>query len=314
VKNEDYDFIHADQLTMAQFALSGKIIHQTTKPHQKTPTLIFDAHNATWTILERMETQVMPLLKPLVRWEKQRVKAYEAFLLSTFEHTLAVTEIDKSALYQTSDNHSVKNQSAIEVIPIAVDTQALSPVNRAPDTHHIITLGTLHYPPNADGIRWFMREVFPEVLKQDPAAQLTVIGKNPPKDFFQIKENFPQAIHITGYVEDLTPYLEQAAVMVVPVLAGGGMRVRILEAFSRQIPVVTTTIGLEGIEAQPGRDVLVADTVFDFAKAVSALLTSPEDQIRFAANGRALVRQKYDWTVVFEALNKIYQIKNKQAA
>jgi glycosyltransferase involved in cell wall biosynthesis len=127
-----------------------------------------------------------------------------------------------------------------------------------------MTMGTLHYPPNADGIRWFAKDVFPLVRQQVPQVTLTIVGKNPPPDFLHLQEQYPGVITVTGYVPDLTPFMEKAAIMVVAVRAGGGMRVRILEAFARGLPVVTTTVGLEGIEARPGEDVLVAISV-DFA-------------------------------------------------
>ncbi len=306
VKNNTYDFIHADQLTMAQFALTAKKIHQQIHPNSKPPKLIFDAHNATWTILERMQNQVPFFLRPLVKWEKDQVKRYEGYLLSSFDHTLAVTEIDKKALLETLDTPLPQNHY-LHVIPIAVDTQNLSPIQRENHNHNIITLGTLHYPPNADGIRWFMRDVFPIIQKNDSKANLTVIGKNPPKDFYQLQNLYPDHIKITGYVEALDPYLKQTAVMVVPVLAGGGMRVRILEAFSRQIPVVTTTIGLEGIDALVGQDVLVADSAEAFAQATLNLLNSDTLQQEIAENGRKLVQNKYDWKAVFTALDRIYE-------
>ncbi len=305
IKNKAFDVIHADQLTMAQFALTAKLIHQQTYPTLAPPQLIFDAHNATWTILDRMQPQVPFFLRPLVRWERNRVKNYEGVLLRSFDHTLAVTEIDQQALLETLAA-PLPPSNKLHVIPIAVDTQTLRPVHREKNSHHIITLGTLHYPPNADGIRWFMQKVFPLIQTQHPQAVLTVIGKNPPKDFYQLQSLFPGQIHITGYVDQLEPYLQQAAVMVVPVLAGGGMRVRILEAFSRQIPVVTTTIGLEGIHAVAGRDVLIADSVQPFAQAVLNLLESESLQREIATNGRRLVQQQYDWKTVFSALNSIY--------
>jgi glycosyltransferase involved in cell wall biosynthesis len=305
VKNSTYDFVHADQLTMAQFALTAKKFHQQYHPNVEAPTLIFDAHNATWTILERMQTQVPFFLRPLVKWEKNQVKKYEGFLLTSFDHTLAVTDIDKKALLETIKK-PLPEKNHLHVIPIAVDTQKIIPIQRETNSHNIITLGTLHYPPNADGIRWFMREIFPIIHHNDPHAKLTVIGKNPPKDFYQLQSIYPDQIQITGYVEVLEPYLEQATVMVIPVLAGGGMRVRILEAFSRQIPVVTTTIGLEGIDAVNGRDVLVADSVASFAEATLTLLNSESLQQEVAENGRKLVQNKYDWKTVFSALNQIY--------
>ena len=194
----------------------------------------------------------------------------------------------------------------ILVIPIAIDCHALQPVQRQRDTAKILTLGTLHYPPNADGIRWFAREVFPLVGQQIPQARLTIIGKNPPVDLLELAEKNPQQFTVTGYVSDLTPYLEQSALMVVPVRAGSGMRVRILEAFARGMPVVTTSVGLEGIEAQPGRDVLVADTPSEFADAVNRLLLDAELQEQLAVNGRLLAESRYDWHSVLGRLDKVY--------
>jgi len=194
----------------------------------------------------------------------------------------------------------------ITVVPIAVDTRALQPVVRLPESMNIVTLGTLHYPPNADGIRWFAREVFPRVCQECPQATLTIIGKNPPQDFLELAASQPARFTVTGYVPDLVPQLERAALMVVPVRAGSGMRVRILEALARAMPVVTTTIGLEGIDAVPGQDVMVADTVEDYATAVVSLLRDSELQSRLAVNGRRLAENRYDWRVVLKKMDEVY--------
>jgi glycosyltransferase involved in cell wall biosynthesis len=116
----------------------------------------------------------------------------------------------------------------------------------------------------------------------------------------------PQSIHVTGYVPNLIPYLEQAAVMVVPVRAGGGMRVRILEAFAQGMPTVTTTVGLEGIDAQPGEEILVADTPSDFASAVVQILQDESLQTLLATKGRHLAEERYDWQVVLQEMDMIY--------
>ena len=309
VSRQPFDIIHADQVSMAQFAWLAKqqiLNEQISSPEEKTPALIFDAHNATWTILQRMQQQVPWLLRPLVKHETSSLQRYEGWLIQNFDHTLAVTTIDRDALL-SADSSADNLQNQISVIPIAVDTKEIAPLPFNQQANQIVTLGTLHYPPNADGIRWFMREVYPLVIEKNPAATLTVIGKNPPPDFQQIAQQFPGRITISGYVPDLLPYLEQAAVLVVPVLAGGGMRVRILEAFSRRLAVVTTTIGLEGIDAKKGEQVLVGDTPIQFAEAVNSLLADAALRKKIAFGGRLLVEEKYDWQVVFSALNKVYQ-------
>ena len=114
-------------------------------------------------------------------------------------------------------------------------------------------------------------------------------------------------IKVTGYVDDLRPYLEESALMVVPVRAGGGMRVRILEAFAYAMPVVTTTVGLEGIHGTPDHDVIVADTPSDFANRTAELLENASLQERLSTNGRELAIKKYDWQAVLSAMRPIYE-------
>ena len=301
----NFHFIHADQLTMAQFAIRGASAFT-----DKKPKVIFDAHNAVWTIVERMQEQARWFLKPVLSIETKRVKRYEGELLKTVDYVLAVTDVDKAGLEEALSFSNVRKEervAPITVIPIAVDTQQLQPIKRTPSSMNIVTLGTLHYPPNADGIRWFLNDVFPLVQERVPAATLTIIGKNPPKDFLDAAAHSPKALKVTGYVPELAPYFEKSAVMVVPVRAGGGMRVRILEAFAYAMPVVTTTIGLEGINAEPGKDVLVADTETDFANYVSGLLENVSLQNNLSVNGRILAMTKYDWQVVLSAMMPIYE-------
>ena len=305
VKENDFDFIHADQLTMVQFGLRAAQVAPGKKPK-----VIFDAHNAVWSIVERMQENARWFLKPVLRVETRRIKRYEGELLKTVDHVLAVTDVDRAGLEEALNFSKVnKNDrvAPITIVPIAVDTRQLQPIKRKPTAKNIVTLGTLHYPPNADGIRWFFNEVFPLIRKRVPDASLTIIGKNPPQDFLDLAARAPESIKVTGYVPELAPYLEQSTLMVVPVRAGGGMRVRILEAFAYAMPVVTTTIGLEGIQAELEKDVLVADTAEDFAKRVIELLENIPLQEKLAANGRQLAEKKYDWQVVLSAMQPIYE-------
>jgi polysaccharide biosynthesis protein PslH len=303
------DAIHADQITMAQFALPYR-----SKPAKNggKVRLIFDAHNATWTIIERMgQNAPLPLKLPAFL-ETRRLKRYEGMILHLFDHTLAVTEPDRQALLAAAAVYQ-PGEPPITVAPIAVDTRQLAPARRQPGSRNVLTLGTLHYPPNADGVRWFAQEIFPRVRAQVPESTLTIIGKNPPSDLVQLAQAQPGVIEVTGYVPDLDAHMDRAALMVVPVRAGGGMRVRILEAFARAMPVVTTTVGLEGIEAKPGRDVLVEDDPAAFAAAVVRLLDDPAQAAQLAENGRRLAQERYDWQVVLKKMDAVYLPHNEPA-
>ena len=304
VRENDFQFIHADQLTMVQFAIRGASISRSNNSK-----VVFDAHNAVWTIVDRMKENAHWLLKPILSIEAKRVKRYEGELLQMIDCALAVTDIDKKLLEEAVSSTNPDNRfvSPVTVFPIAVDTQEKMPIKRKKNSKNIVTLGTLHYPPNADGIRWFFNEVFPIIRKHVPDLTLTIIGKNPPQDFQELAAQNPGIIDVTGYVDDLIPFMENAALMVVPVRAGGGMRVRILEAFAFGMPVVTTTIGLEGIDAVPNHDVLVADKPKEFAKQTIKLLEDVLLQEKLSVNGRKLAEKKYDWQVVLKDMESIYE-------
>jgi glycosyltransferase involved in cell wall biosynthesis len=310
LQENTYDIIHADQLSMTQFV-------PTNNDGNQQPYIIFDAHNATWVIIERMREGFAWWLRPLLTVELGRTKEYEGGIVREFDCTLAVTEIDRAALRAAVDSlheAGIPVLEKISVIPIAVDTEDLIPVEQIPTSREILTLGTLHYKPNADGIRWFLRDVFPLVQGEIPEVRLTIVGKNPPEDFLAIADEMPGSVEVTGYVEDLTPHFERSALIVVPVLAGSGMRVRILEAFARGMPVVTTSIGLEGIEADPGSDVLVADTPRAFASSVIKIMQDPHLHKELSKNGRRLAKRRYDWRIALREMDNVYSTAKSHLA
>jgi glycosyltransferase involved in cell wall biosynthesis len=288
-------------------------------PETPRPFLVFDAHNAVWTIVRRMSQTAPRLLRPILQLEARRIKHYEGWMVRSFDQTLAVSEPDRLTLLEASQAVGTRSNNGrgiqpgrraprISVVPIAVDTTQLERIPRPAGSTNILTMGTLHYPPNADGIRWFLTEVYPRILEAVPQATLTIVGRNPPEDFFKLARRFSDTVEVTGHVPDLEPYLKRAAVFVVPVRSGGGMRVRILEGFARAMPTITTSVGLEGIDAVPGADILVADNPDEFASHVVDVIRDPELQKSLAANGRRLVESRYDWRVALRALDGVYAV------
>ncbi|NMB87736.1 MAG: glycosyltransferase [Chloroflexi bacterium] len=304
-----FDIVHADQIPMAQFLFQGNLPSSLNRVDTR-PNLVFDAHNATWTIFDRMSDNVPWLIRPLVRREAKKIRDYEGRLLCSVNHTMAVSEQDRQALLAAARMlngcQPYRAPGPVSVIPIATDTGKVLPVNHHPGSKKILTLGTLHYPPNADGIRWFMQKVFPLVLSREADTTLIVVGKNPPKDFINAAAKSEGKIQVMGYVPELRPFYEEADVVVVPVRAGGGMRVRILEAFTLGVPVVTTTVGLEGIQAADKEDVMIADSPQDFSDAVCRILCEPKLQKQLAQNSRQVVENRYDWRVVLDQMGQVY--------
>jgi glycosyltransferase involved in cell wall biosynthesis len=163
----------------------------------------------------------------------------------------------------------------------------------------------MHWPPNAEGISWFTREVWSQVQREVPDVVLTVIGKNPPASLTQANGHL-RNVEVPGYVSDITPYLSETAAFIVPLHAGGGMRVKILDAWNWGLPVVSTSIGAEGLRYEDGENLLLADNPEKFARAVISLLREPALASAVAVAGRKTVEESYDWRKIYKAWDKIY--------
>ena len=287
---QDFDVAHADQLNMGQYAerVSGAV-------------QILDAHNALWLLYQRLwETMSPGPRKWLLGRDWRLLKSYEGRLVREFDTVLAVSHEDKASL-QAAAGRVVD----IVVIPIAIDTDEVTLVEREPESSHILHIGTMYWPPNIDGVKWFIREVYPLIRQERPDVQFDVVGSRPPDEMVALNEA-GLGINVTGYVADPTAFLERAALMVVPLRAGGGMRVKILNALAQGIPIVSTTLGYEGIEVTPGRDILVGDTPEAFAAEVLRVLNDPALGRRLSANGRRLAEKLYDYRSACRPLDGVY--------
>ena len=242
INQNNYDILHADQLSMAQFFLEYSSIPR-----------VFDAHNATWLILERSVEKAYIFLKPILSREAAKTKQYEEMIISEFNHTFTVTQKDADFFLDGLSDYKEKYENRITAVPITVDPGDYPKKEirlKSNKTLKLLTLGTLNYLPNGDGVIWFVEEVFPLILKEMKDCELTILGKKPPAKLIELADDFGSRIQLMGYVPSLDPYFEEAELLVVPVRYGGGMRVRIIEGWARKIPILTTTVGIEGIDAQ----------------------------------------------------------------
>lgn len=286
-----FDIAHADQLNMAQYA--GRV---------KEARKILDAHNALWLLYKRLwQTMGDGPKKTLLGRDWQLIKKYEGRICREFDAVLAVSEEDKAALEE-----AIGRRSNIAVIPIAVDTDEAAYVNRLPEADHILHIGTMYWPPNIDGILWFIRDIYSRIRSQRPGVTFDVIGARPPQEIVETGKN-GSGINVTGYVDDPAPYLQKAGAMVVPLRSGGGMRVKILNALSQGLPIVTTALGCEGIAVEPGKHVLIADTPEEFARATLRLLEDKALATELGRNGRRLIQSTYDYRAACRPLEAVYQ-------
>lgn len=158
--------------------------------------------------------------------------------------------------------------------------------------------------PNRDAVEYFAHHIFPKVRAEFPEARFVVAGRNPPRDFvasFRLESR----IEFTGTVPDMRPYLSSASVVVVPLRLGGGTRIKILEACAAGRPVVSTTIGAEGLDLEPGKELLVEDDPAEFARAVIALLRDPARCDALAKAGRTAIVERYSHLTLKKALDAV---------
>jgi glycosyltransferase involved in cell wall biosynthesis len=190
----------------------------------------------------------------------------------------------------------------IEVVPNGVALDAFTPEPRDPEPGTLLFTGLMSYYPNAHGIRRFLDEVFPRIERHVPAARALVVGAEPPPALARMAG---PRVEITGYVPDVRPYLRRAQVYVVPLHIGGGTRVKVLQAMAAAVPVVSTTLGCEGLDVEDGRHVLLADDAETFAEAVVRLLGDARLREALARRAREHVR-RYDWGAVGDLLNDVF--------
>ncbi len=162
----------------------------------------------------------------------------------------------------------------------------------------------MDYRPNIDAAAYFCREIFPLIKANAPRVELCIAGRNPPEEVLALAG---EGIRVTGTVPSLQPYYAQSAVCIVPLRAGGGTRLKILEAMALGRPVVSTSIGCEGLAVEDKTNIFIADNPEDFAARTLQLLNEPDTWKRITTNGRSLVERMYDWDVIAERLSETYK-------
>jgi polysaccharide biosynthesis protein PslH len=249
-------------------------------------------HNVEALIWQRRASVAHnPVLRAYMGLQWQRVRRYESAQCHRFSHVVAVSAADAELMRR---DYGVQAVSHVET---GVDTEyfSASPQQRS----GLVFVGSMDWMPNADGIRWFAAEVFPRIRAARPDTILTVVGREPGAALRQLATG-DSGIRVTGTVPDVRPYLERAAVSVVPLRIGGGTRLKIYEAMAMGSPVVATTIGAEGLPVRHGEHLLIADDPAAQAAAVIELLQDPERAQRLAGNALRFVRQHCSWDGVTE--------------
>jgi glycosyltransferase involved in cell wall biosynthesis len=254
---------------------------------------IVDLHNVESALVDSYAGTRRGVAAALFRLEAAALRRMEQRTLGDFDHVVVVSEQERAKL--TSAARSVL------VCPNGRDPSSVLPDAPGATVAFVATMG---WAPNIDAARWLAREIWPEVQSRIPGAQLLLVGKDPAAAVRAIASD---NVQVTGTVADVTPYLARSRVVVAPLRSGGGSRLKVLEALDSGRPVVTTSIGCEGLEDLVGRGVIVADSAVGLAEAIVGLLDDPVRASALGRTGHEAVVADHTWDAALAPLLEVVQ-------
>ena len=278
------------------------------------PRLVMDLVDVDSSKWELYAEQKKPPAAWLYALESKRLARYEKRIAVAFDAVLLVSEAERDLLRERCGSLSHR----IRALPNGVDMEYFRPEAPGQDgqrnqgSRSIVFCGMMDYYPNVDAVVWFAREILPRLRDGLGAVGFRIVGARPTKEVRALQE-LP-GVEVLGRVDDVRPFVLQADVSVAPIRIARGIQNKILEAMAMQKPVVATPQAFEGIQAQPGRDLLVAGTASAFTDAVSDFLSNPDRRARIAENGRRFVEARHDWNHLLEGLAELLQSSGSEAS
>jgi glycosyltransferase involved in cell wall biosynthesis len=291
---ERYDLVQVEGIEMARYL-----------PFARGTRRIFSEHNVEHLLQRRayLVDRAHPARLPKALYslvQARKLARFEAAACRMADLTLTVSEDDASALGQLEPGGRYR------VVPNAIDPATYPQRTGWPPRPALLFTGTLDYRPNADAVRWLLDSIMPLVWQQFSEARVLVVGRGPAADLVARGQRDPR-IAVTGPVESVDPYWTRASLYVLPMRGGGGTRFKALEAMAAGLPLISTTMGMEGIAAEDGVHYLAGETPAALAAAIIRLLGDQALRERLATAGGQLVRERYDAHVVAARLLDAYR-------
>ena len=301
IEQESFDVVVIEHLLMSNYVWD----------------LIGNSNQPLWVLSqENVESHIQKQHISLVNGWVERLRKtiyyrsfirFEAFACQRYDHVFMVSENDRRDLLKYAPSLSPDH---VSILPNGVDVSNYEIGEVEPQENTLIYNGAITYNANYDAVQFFLREILPIIHRENPRVKVRITGKTTGVDLSNLPQN--ENVIFTGYVQDIRPVIKSSTACIVPLQVGGGTRLKILEALALGTPVITTSKGAEGLDVQPGRDLLVADSPSDFARAVIRVLNEPELREQLQVNGRKAV-EAYDSSNIAENLHKLLLKKIKSS-
>lgn len=283
---EEFDIVQTEFPMMGAFRLDTDAVR------------VLDAHNVEYENFRRMWLHTRSPLRKAHYYREYKKLYDEEIAACKKQDAMFVTSQQDREIFDT-----VVPSIPKFIIPNGVDTSYFHPFNAPPEEHSLVFTGMMAYTPNYDGMVHFLDAIFPLILKQVPDAKIYIVGSRPPRELLRrVSSN----VIVTGYVEDVRLFVARSSVYVVPLRMGSGTRLKVLEAMAMKKPIVTTSIGCEGIDVVHGENVFIEDEPTLFAKRVVQLFRDASLRQRLVERGYEFVRSQYEWSLITQTIEQVY--------
>lgn len=290
LKQEEFDIIQYEIIHMF-------VYHDTVKKYSSARTII-RAHNIEHLIWQRVALGEKCILK---RWYMKQLflslRQFELDAIRNVNGIAAITETDAGFFRKNA------TKSKVVAVPFGIDVEQLSPVAPFNKPVTFFTLGSMNWMPNYEGVLWLLKSVWPVVLKKDPGLKLYVAGRHMPETIRAFESD---SVKVVGEVPDSVTFINEHSVMLVPLFAGSGIRIKIIEGMSAGRAVISTSVGAEGIQCSHGQDILIADNISEFSDCILSLAGNPEKVGEIGANARTLIEKAYNNKLIINKLIGLY--------
>jgi sugar transferase (PEP-CTERM/EpsH1 system associated) len=283
-----FDLVHLDTIALAPYSI-----------HCGRAPIVMAHHNIESQLMERRAEREKGWLQKLyVRQQAKRIRRLESRVAGQFAINITVSQADAELLKQICPD------ARTAVIPNGVDTDYFHP-RPGNETPTLVFTGGMGMFANRDAVHWFIDSIWPLVKQRVPEAQFLAIGKKASEHALASAAR-DSSIQVPGFVPDVRPYVERSAIYVVPIRVGGGTRLKVVDAMAQGKAIVSTSLGVEGIEGSDGEHFVVADEAQAFADRIVHLLQHPEERERLGAAARERAQKTYCWKSLGEQLNRVY--------
>lgn len=284
-----WDIVFVDYLNMYIY---GEYIQKKYKNSYKL--FVFKDHNKEYEIVKQAADNMNGAKKHILKLEWKRTLVYEKKAIAKADLVFSVCEDNTKFMKQF-------NRNSYTMLP----TFSINECDSVANNNKILYIGSLSWGANIEGVKWFANEVLPLIRKEIPDATLTIVGSGPTENPFC---DTPGVIY-KGYVKNIDGIYKDYSVFVVPLFQGSGIRIKILDAFNNNIPVVSTLIGCGTINAEDGHDIMIANNIDDFSTAVIRLLTSKEMRVKITTNAKEFLRRNFSLIARVEEFESVIRGK-----